>query len=159
MNRIDREVVSRDEQYSILSRCGVIRIAFHGEPYVVPVSFGCEKHGDEISVYVHGAQDGEKLMRMRANPEVCLEADLYYGVEQTEHGITTRYESVIAKGIFEEISEPDEKARGLRCILEHYHYEGYPLDRCRGFDKTCVFRIRVGEMTGKRNLPAKTGNA
>ena len=100
MRRKDREVQSLDEIFDILNRCDTVRIAFQGDksPYVVPVSFGTELVDGKVIVYFHCAREGMKLELLKANPQVCVEGDIFIRTETTDHGITTRYESVIGFG-------------------------------------------------------------
>ena len=60
--------------------------------------------------------------------------------------------SVNAFGRAAVVTERDERVKGLRLITEHYGYGEYPVERCVGFEKTCVVRITVTEITAKRNL-------
>ena len=70
----------------------------------------------------------------------------------SEHGITTRYESFIAQGKCEFVTNPDEVKRCLRLINQHYGYDDYPLDRCNGLAHLKVGKIIIHNITGKRNL-------
>ena len=92
-----------------------------------------------------------KLDLLRANPNVCVEADIFIRVEPTDHGITTRYESVIGFGVCEIVTDPDEIVHGLRLLTEHYGYKDYSLKRCRGLEMLHVGKITLNEITGKRN--------
>ena len=85
---------------------------------------------DEVPVvYFHCAKRGMKIDLLEEHPKVCVEGDIFYKVEQTEQGITTRYESIIGQGRCEFLTEPDEIKRCLRLINDHYGYSEYPLDR------------------------------
>ena len=100
MRRKDREVQSLDEIFDILNRCDTVRIGFQGDkyPYVVPVSFGAELIDEKVIVYFHCAREGMKLELLKKDPRICLEGDIFIRTETTNHGITTRYESVIGFG-------------------------------------------------------------
>lgn len=158
MRRKDREVSASNEIFDILSRCQVLRIAVHAEPYpyIVPVSFGMEIIDGKAVVYFHCAQQGLKLDLLRANPRVCVEGDIFIKVEATAHGITTRYESVIGRGECIFLTDPDEIKHGLRLITDHYGYTDYPLERCAGIEHLFIGRIVLDEITGKHNLPGST---
>lgn len=153
MRRKDREICVREEIEEMLERCDTLCIGLKGEkyPYVVPVSFGTLREGDVLYVYFHSAQEGLKAECLEKNPEVCVEGHIFHGVERTEHGITTRFESVIGFGTVEKM-DGDEKIKGLRLITAHYGHPDYPADRCRGLDMTSVYRIKIESLTGKRNL-------
>ena len=155
MRRKDRAVLDQEEIFDILRRCSTVRIAMQGAeyPYVVPVSFGMEVLDHTAVIYFHSAQQGLKLDLLRANPHVCIEGDLFLGVEETAHGITTRYESVIGFGECRFVSDPHEVLHGLTLLTEHYGYAGYPLTRCAGLTPLTMGKIVLHELTGKRNLP------
>ncbi len=156
MRRIDREVKDPDEIFDILNRCGTVRVAVRGgtHPYVVPVSFGAERADGAVVVWFHCARQGLKLDLLRADPRVCVEGDIFLRTEPTDHGITTRYESVIGFGTAFFPEDPEEIRRGLRLVCEHYGYMDYSLDRCRALEYVQVVKIVLDELTGKRNLPA-----
>ena len=155
MRRKDREVTDPQEIFDILKRCDTVRIAVYGEeyPYIVPVSFGTEMIVGKAVVYFHCAREGLKVDLIRANPRVCVEGDIFIKIEPTDHGITTRYESVIGFGACRFVEDMDEIVHGLKVLTEHYGYYNYPLERCRGIEHLFVGKIVLDEMTGKRNLP------
>ncbi len=155
MRRKDREVQNKTEVFDILNRCDTIRIGMHSNqyPYVVPVSFGMEVVNDKAVVYFHCAQQGLKVDLLRANPNVCIEGDIFIQVEKTAHGITTRYESVIGFGECQILTDVDEIKHGLKVLLGHYGHHEYPLDRCMGISHLLLGKIVLDEITGKRNLP------
>lgn len=154
MRRIDREINSFNDIVDILKRCATIRIGIKGRefPYVVPVSFCFEIIGNQVFIYGHGAREGFKNELLEENSNVCIEADIFHGIEKTDHGITTKYESVIGFGKYELITLTDDKIRILKLMTERYGYSNYQLSRCRGLELANVFRISVNNLTGKCNL-------
>lgn len=156
MLRKDREVKDKAEKIDILKRCDTLRIAFlDGEyPYIVPVSFGLRVEGESILLYFHGAKRGHKIELIEKSPKVCIEGDIFYKIEETTHGITTRYESVIGVGVIEKV-EGDEVIEGIQEICKHYNRPAYPIGRCKGLPMTAVYKIKVESLTGKRNLSEK----
>ena len=157
MRRKDREIIDIEEVFDILQRCETIRIGYHGEkyPYIVPVSFGTEMISGKPVIYFHCARQGMKLDLLQANAHVCVEGDRFFKTETTDHGITTRYESVIGFGDCVIVSDHDEMLHGLHLLTEHYGYSDYPLERCRGVEHLFVGKITINEITGKRNLPGQ----
>ena len=153
MRRKDREITNIKEVFAILQRCDTIRIGFQGEkyPYIVPISFGAEIMDGKPIIYFHCARQGMKLDLLKANAHVCIEGDRFFKTETTDHGITTRYESVIGFGKCGIVSDQDEILHGLRLLTEHYGYFDYPLERCRGVEHLFVGKITINEITGKRN--------
>jgi len=157
VRRKDREVSDKNEVIAILRKCNTVRIGIQGEqyPYVVPVSFGMEVVDGNPIVYFHCAKQGMKIDLIKKNQNVCLEGDIFINVEQTEHGITTRYESVIGFGKCLFLEDAEEKKRALRLITDHYGFANYPLDRCRGLQNMLIGKVILEKITGKRNLPGQ----
>jgi uncharacterized protein len=95
------------ETEKILKRQVVGRIGCHadGLTYVVPVSYAY----DGESIYAH-TFEGMKLRMMRKNPHVCFEADAMKDM--------ANWQSVIAWGEFEEITEPAERNKALQILLD-----------------------------------------
>lgn len=151
MRRKDREVTDIAEIAGILARCDVIRLGLTGDcgPYVVPLSFGFEVTESKITVYFHGAAEGLKHELLAVDNRVCVEADIFTGYAQSQYGITAGYESVIGFGRAE-IVDGDEAQHGLRLLLEHCGFVGYPLEKCAAF--TRVYKITLDSVTGKRNI-------
>ena len=161
MLRKDREVTDLNEIYDILCRCSTLRLGLFDEeyPYVVPVSFGAELKGRDVIVYFHGARRGTKLALIAKNPHIAAEADIYYKteLEHAPNGITVRYESVMGRGIAEEVTDEAEKIHGLQLMEHHYGYTTDTVAHCGRLKHTVVYKITLHEITGKRNLPTETG--
>lgn len=154
MRRTEREITSIDTIYDILSRSNVIRIAMNDSeyPYVIPMTFGCEKTDDKIVIYFHSALIGHKNSLLECDNRVTVEADFYYRTEESEKGITAKYESVIGSGRAEKLLETKDKVHGLKVILDHYARSGFPVESCRGLSKCDVYSIVLETVTGKHNL-------
>lgn len=154
MRRTDREVKSIDDIYDILSRCKIIRIAMNDtpQPYIVPMNFGLERNGDRIIIYFHSATLGQKTELLASDNRVAVEADLYYKVEETEGGITQRYESVMGFGRAEKLNETADKVHGFKVMLSQYSKEEHPIEECKGLSRCDVYRIVLDSVSGKRNL-------
>lgn len=118
----------------------------------LPVSFGMEVVDGKCAIYFHCGKKGMKVELLKANPNVCVEADIHYAYELLKRGIDTRYESVIGFGKCTEV-EGDEKLHGLELLCEHCGYAGHPVDACLGLPITSVYKVEVDEITGKRTLP------
>ena len=60
--RKDREITDRAAQLAIIEACDVCRVALNdpesGYPYVVPLNFGEEVSGDDVTLYFHSARRG-----------------------------------------------------------------------------------------------------
>lgn len=155
MRRKDRKI-SEAEALDVLKRCETIRVAMlsEGAPYIVPLSFALEVQAQGgIALYFHSAALGRKVTALEQDARVCIEGDIFLKTEQTERGITARYESVIGFGKALRI-EGEEKLHGLRLLTQRYGYPDYPVDRCYGLSHTLVYKIELTSLSGKRNLPS-----
>jgi len=155
MRRGDMEIVDRDELHRILDEATVMRLGMlDGErPYVVPLNFARE--GNDL--WFHAAQTGRKLDCLRAVPAVCVEADrlltLHTGPRACDDW-TSHYESVIGSGTAEIVEDAATKLRGLRAIMRKYSGRDdwdFPEASVKA---TCVVRIRLDTLSGKRS-PAR----
>ena len=155
MRNKKREVTDINEIFDILSRCDTVRIGIQGEscPYIVPITPAVEMAEGKAVVYFHCAKEGRKIDLLRANPNVCVEGDIFIKTEKIAHGITTRYESVIGFGRCEFLEDEGEIVRALRLLVEQYGYPDYPLADCKSLSHVLVGKIVLDEITGKRNLP------
>jgi uncharacterized protein len=130
--------LSDSDSQAVLRECtfGRLGCIADGGPYVVPVNYIF----DGNFIYLHSLP-GKKINALRANPRVCLQVDQ---IKDTYH-----WRSVIASGIYEEIS--DEKAQEE--ILDNFinrmpnmtPVESMMVD---GLKETIIFKIKVNEITG-----------
>lgn len=103
-------------------------------PYLVPLAYAY----DGESVYAVSGP-GRKLDLMRADPRVSFEVD---DVERAD-----RWQSVVAEGAFEEVTDPDEIQMAIG-LLEGA--TGVPV--VMG-DHSVVFRLRLTNKSGRYELP------
>ena len=150
MRRTDREVREPAAIAAIMARCRVLHLAVNtgGAPYILPLNFGMEPDG--MTLYIHGAAEGEKYRRMEQDPKVGFEMDVMLGMDMDEihRECSTRYESVVGWGIAEEITDVEEKRRALKRIMAQYHRADFPFSE-GPLPRTRVYRIRVQQRTGK----------
>jgi nitroimidazol reductase NimA-like FMN-containing flavoprotein (pyridoxamine 5'-phosphate oxidase superfamily) len=115
--------------------------------YVVPVSYAY----DGKYIYVHSFE-GKKMEMMRKNPLICFQVDDMHNM--------ANWQSVIAWGEFEELSNPTEREKALQILIDRHlpanssettHLGGtWPfspkdLNNIKGI----VFRIFLKEKTGR----------
>ena len=153
MRRTDREITDAAAIAAIMARCKVVRLAMNteGAPYILPLNFGLEPDG--MTIYVHGAAEGEKYRLMERDTKVAFEMDCMLGMDMDEvhQECSTRYESVIGWGEAVEITDVEEKRRALQRIMAQYHREDFSFSE-KPLPRTRVFAIKVKE----RNAKART---
>ncbi len=107
MRRKDREM-SKAFALSVADRCEYAVLSMtdmQHNPYCVPISI--VRAGDVI--YFHCAAKGEKLICLRANPQVCLAC--VGDTRRMPNAFTTEYESAIIRGTVSEVIDVQEKTR------------------------------------------------
>ena len=154
MRRSDREVKEFSEIVRIMEACGVCRLALHdGDyPYILPLNFGMEVEGENITLYFHGAQSGKKYELMEKDNRVGFEMDRGHRLvmEEGRDGCTCtmEYESVVGCGRLEFAGE-DEKYRALCLLMKHYHRDECTFNQSV-MARTTVMKLTVERLTGKR---------
>ena len=154
MRRADRQVTDVRALREIMQRCDAVTLAFAGgAPYAVPVSFGFEEENGRFALYIHCAMEGEKLRRMEDDPRCAF--SMYAGTRliegETACAYSTEYESVCGSGVLTRL-EGEDKRRGIDALMRHYAPgRALPVD-AQVLAKTCVLRLDVHEITGKRRL-------
>lgn len=105
-----------------------------GRPYLVPLAYGY----DGEAVFAHSGV-GRKIRLMRAQPLVTFEVD--------EATAPDRWRSAIAEGVYEELTDPAARERGLAIIYRPpAPVPDLPPD-------TIVYRIRLTTKSGRYELP------
>lgn len=146
-----------EEIFQVLKKCNTVRIGMIGEtgPYVVPVTPAVTREDGKPVVYFHCAKaEGAMVKALKQDARVCVEGDLFLGIQTTEHGITTRFQRVIGFGKAEFVEAPQEVVQALQLLVEQYGFSNYPLHRCKGIPKLYIIKIVLDQLTGKQNLPA-----
>lgn len=132
--------LSEEESRDIL---GVGRVARLGcivdrGPYIVPINY----YFEDGCVYSHSLP-GLKVSALRENPRACLQVD---AVESD-----VQWESVLAFGNYEEVTNPSERSKILNKLLQRFPMLT-PVESAIFGDavppSVIVFRIRVDRLSG-----------
>ncbi|MCM1333980.1 MAG: pyridoxamine 5'-phosphate oxidase family protein [Bacteroides sp.] len=154
MRRSDREVTDLGEILGIVRRAEFCTLALGGDyPYAVPLSFGeCYENG-VLTLYFHGASEGEKLTRIARDPRAGFSLVTGAAVRQSVQpcGCTTSFESVIGYGAAALVADRAERERGLSLLLHHYGYTGEPAFDEKVMEHTVVFKLTAERFTAKRH--------
>jgi nitroimidazol reductase NimA-like FMN-containing flavoprotein (pyridoxamine 5'-phosphate oxidase superfamily) len=125
-----------------------------GRAYGTPLSI--VRDGGEVGFHCAGA--GRKTDNLRRDPRVVLVC--VGAVREPPDGFTVEYESAVVSGEAREVTGREEKRRWLRLLCERHSpgnmaaFEGAAE---RGLDAVSVWKVRIGEVTGKRNPGVKAG--
>jgi uncharacterized protein len=110
----DRELV-----HSILDEALVCHVGFvqDGQPYVTPTIHAREGE----TLYLHGANANRTLKTLAGGTQCCLTATLVdeLVLARSAQHHSMNYRSVMVLGTAREVTDPEEKQRGLRAVIEH----------------------------------------
>lgn len=152
MRRSDREITQFDEMVEVMRQCDVCRLALNAQevPYIIPLNFGMEVNDGQVTLYFHGANEGTKYDLIARDNRASFEMDCGHrlimdGEKQT---CSMAYDSVIGRGLVESVDDKD-RMHALKLIMAHYRQEDFPVPETVA-NRTCVFKLVISEMTGKR---------
>ena len=99
MRRKEREIKDIETIVSIIEHMRTIRVAIASDdaPYIVPLSFGFERNGDDLIFYLHSAKEGRKIELIGKNPAVGFEMDECLKLKGEEEACTWTAEYVSVK--------------------------------------------------------------
>jgi len=120
------------------------------EPYVIPICFLYV----EDKICFHSNPQGKKLTNMKVNPRVCFQVDDYHLVPSSRPcGFTVHYQSVVIFGRVRFPTDPEEKMRALKAMVDKYDtsHSNEPIDEAM-VERVAVGEIIVEEMSGKKNM-------
>lgn len=133
----------------------VSMIRADGTPYGLPLSL---VRKDEKTFYFHCAFEGEKQECLKKNPMVSLLAvsRCTPKFEVEKQNFTEYYNSAIAVGKAEMVSDDEEKIEALRLICERFlpKYMSHFDDAiCRSLGRTAIVRITLTEPPVGKSKP------
>ena len=156
LRRKDRQVTNQDEIIDIIKRCDVCRLALNTDtfPYIVPLNFGFTVDNcGTITLYFHGAKQGEKHILIQKDNRAAFEMDCSHRLIPQTNGnscsCTMNYESVVGTGKIEYVAD-NEKEKALAVLMNHYHTEQKYSFNKNMVDNTAVFKLTVQHITAKR---------
>ncbi|HTT19109.1 MAG TPA: pyridoxamine 5'-phosphate oxidase family protein [Candidatus Binatia bacterium] len=139
--------IAIDECKAVLERASLGRLgcSYKDQPYVVPIHFAYE----DTYLYAFSTL-GQKVKWMRANPQVCVQADELH--DQAE------WTSVIVYGEYEELPEPQyaaERKHASSLLAKRHHWWLNALGERQmrigeNFIEPLFFRVRIQSMSGLR---------
>lgn len=154
MRRSDREIRNIEEILDVIERCETCKIALNDEdgfPYIVPLNFGFTHLDGVTTFYFHGALEGKKINLIKRDGRAAFEMDCECTLvpRDSEGECTMAYESVMGRGIIEFVPD-EEKVEALGVLMRHYHKGEFTINEAVA-KRTCVFKLTVTAMSGKRN--------
>jgi nitroimidazol reductase NimA-like FMN-containing flavoprotein (pyridoxamine 5'-phosphate oxidase superfamily) len=148
----DKVIADPAEMARIIASQKFLTLALCAEdrPYLVTLSHAFD--ADRNCFYFHCSPTGRKLDVIRANPRVYGQVleDCGYVAGECEH----RYRTVQFEGRAETVSDPDEKLRALRLLVERLEPAPEPVKtrllQPERLDGVAVIRVKVEGWSGKQ---------
>lgn len=152
MRRADREITDFNEIVAVMKQCDVCRLALKdsGYPYIVPLNFGMSVENNTVTLYFHSALEGRKLELIKSDNRVSFEMDCCHKLvtDEKSGSCTMNYKSVIGRGTIEFVPN-EEKLPALKLLMSHYHEDNFLFNE-NIVPHTCVYKLTVKELTGKK---------
>lgn len=152
MRRTDKQVTDPARIRAIVDGCDCCRLGLceAGVAYIVPMSFGYTEQDGQYTFFFHSAREGRKQTLLRQSPRIGFELDTNHCMRVESHSCT--YSSVIGVGTVSFLTDPAEKAAGLRAILRHcIGRDDLPLTEAQ-LSAVCVFSLTVESLSCKESL-------
>jgi nitroimidazol reductase NimA-like FMN-containing flavoprotein (pyridoxamine 5'-phosphate oxidase superfamily) len=151
VRRKDREITDSEELKQVLksTRYVTIALCMDNEPYLVSLSHGYDEPRN--CLYFHCADEGKKLVYLKANSKVWGQAVQDYGVtDECDYA----YTSVHFKGTVSLIDDLREKQHAMEVMVRQLSEnleENLAKIKPEKLAKTTMGRIDVSYMTGKKH--------
>jgi nitroimidazol reductase NimA-like FMN-containing flavoprotein (pyridoxamine 5'-phosphate oxidase superfamily) len=154
VRRKDKEITCKDEVEEILLKATVGRLGTcaDGIPYITPMNFTYDK--ERFRIFLHCAQEGQKLQNIRANPNVCFEVEDVKEiiVKQPTCASSVAYRSVILFGNIKILSDLHAKNYAIQKLADKYAPQNPKVPFTEAMlNRTNVLEIEIKEMTAKRS--------
>lgn len=151
--RRDREI-SREEALTVLARAEVATVSLITEdgPYGFPISPVCVN----AKLYFHSAMEGRKVDALAKDPRVWISA--FTDVQAAADKFTTYYESAMAWGVLERVSDPEEMRIALKALCEKFspaNMSDFDNALARSLPRTAVYALALDNVSGKAKRRAK----
>jgi nitroimidazol reductase NimA-like FMN-containing flavoprotein (pyridoxamine 5'-phosphate oxidase superfamily) len=153
VRRKDREITDSDVLKKVLKSTKYVTIALcmDNEPYLVSLSHGYDEAAN--CLYFHCADEGKKIVYLKANPNVWGQAVQDYGVtDECDYA----YTCVHFKGKISLIQDLSEKRHAMEVMVRQLSdnpEEKLAKIKPEKLAKTTMGRIDISYMTGKKHQP------
>jgi nitroimidazol reductase NimA-like FMN-containing flavoprotein (pyridoxamine 5'-phosphate oxidase superfamily) len=151
VRRKDREITDSDQLKEVLKSTKYVTVALcmDNEPYLVSLSHGYDEAAN--CLYFHCADEGKKLVYIKANSKVWGQAVLDYGVtDECDYA----YTCVHFKGEISLIHDLNEKRHAIEVMIKQLSEnpeEKMAKIKPEKLAKTTMGRINISYMAGKKH--------
>ena len=160
MKQMRKAARQKDEEWAlnVFDRAPFVTmsmIRLDGMPYGLPLSL---IRSNRRTFYFHCADEGDKLDCIRANPVVSLSAvsRCTPKFEAEKKNFTMYYDSAIALGEAEIVTDNSEKIMALRLLCQRFlpkHMENFDEAIKRSLERTVVVKITLTEPSVGKSKP------
>lgn len=160
MKQMRKAARQKDEEWAlnVFDRAPFVTmsmIRLDGTPYGLPLSL---IRSNRRTFYFHCADEGDKLDCIRANPVVSLSAvsRCTPKFEAEKKNFTMYYDSSIALGEAEIVTDNSEKIMALRLLCQRFlpkHMENFDEAIKRSLERTVVVKITLTEPSVGKSKP------
>ena len=157
MTKREFQITDPEQIVRILDAAKVLHLglAVNNEPYVVPMNYGYTMEEGKLTLYLHSAVRGKKLVMIRENPNVFFELDSdrvpFEGEIACQYGLS--YFSVMGRGKATIVEDVEEKMQAMSALMKTQTQKDFTFNP-RLVSIVAVIRIDVSEYTAKhRPLP------
>lgn len=155
MRRKDREITDENKIIEIISKCHCCRLGFNDSSnvYIVPLSFGFEKTGDQYTFFFHSAAEGRKIELINNGNPVGFELDTNYMLKEADIscGFSARFQSIIGIGKVSFVTDDEDKKHALRKIMLHNTGKNDWEFVSSMLEQVTVFKLDVQELSCKQH--------
>ena len=160
MKQMRKAARHKDEEWAlnVFDRAPFVTMSMirpDGTPYGLPLSL---IRSNRRTFYFHCADEGDKLDCIRANPVVSLSAvsRCTPKFETEKKNFTMYYDSAIALGEAEIVTDNSEKIMALRLLCQRFlpkHMENFDEAIKRSLERTVVVKITLTEPSVGKSKP------
>ena len=160
MKQMRKAARQKDEEWAlnVFDRAPFVTMSMirpDGTPYGLPLSL---IRSNRRTFYFHCADEGDKLDCIRANPVVSLSAVNRCApkFETEKKNFTMYYDSAIALGEAEIVTDNSEKIMALRLLCQRFlpkHMENFDEAIKRSLERTVVVKITLTEPSVGKSKP------
>ena len=147
MRRTDREVTDRSRMMEIMESCDCCRLGLVDghEAYIIPMSFGYDITGEQITLYFHCANEGRKMDLLPKQSIVSFEMDTKHQLTEGKTGcdFSCLYQCVMGTGSLTIVADTEEKIHGLQRMMAHYTGKAQWEFSEKALERTNVLKLSV----------------
>ena len=155
MRRKDREITDIRLIEQIIAEARILHLGMNddGAPYVVPMHYGYRIDGEDITFYVHCANEGHKLDCLRKDDRIFVEIDRERALITADVPCRcgAAYESVMCRGRAVIVTDPEEKCRALALLMKTQTGTAPQIDRPMA-EAVTVIRLDIRSTTAKARI-------